>query len=88
MKISTDDLALYHYETCPYCRKVREALDRLDLDVELRNTRKEQQHREELTQVGGQKQVPCLRIDHDDGTDWLYESDDIVVFLSEVFGES
>lgn len=88
MKISTDDLALYHYETCPYCRKVREAIDRLGLDVEYRNTRKERQHRNDLEERGGRNQVPCLRIEREDGTEWMYESDDIIAFLTEVFGDS
>ncbi len=88
VKIHTDDLALYHYETCPYCEKVRETVDRIDLDLELRNIRKNSDYREELKRGGGQTQVPCLRIDHGNGTDWMYESEDIVQFLTETFGHS
>ena len=86
MRITTDDLVLYHYETCPYCRTVREAIDRLDLDIEYRNTREKKRYREELEKGGGMNQVPCLRIEHENGTEWMYESEDIVSFLKEVFG--
>lgn len=86
MEITLDDLSLYHYKTCPYCVKVRKAADRMNLDLELRNIRQNRTYRDELKRGGGQTQVPCLRIDHADGTDWMYESDDIVAFLREVFG--
>ena len=88
MGISIENLVLYHYETCPYCRKVREAVDRLDLDLEYRNTRKERTYRDELKEGGGMNQVPCLRIEHENGTEWLYESDDIIAFLTELVGDS
>ena len=80
-------MALYHYESCPFCRKVREVADRLDLDIELRNIRKDIDYRDELKNGVGQTQVPCLRIEGEDETRWLYESDDIIAFLMDVFGQ-
>lgn len=88
MAISIENLVLYHYETCPYCRKVRKAIDRLEIDIEYRNTRKEKQYQTELKEGGGMNQVPCLRIEHDNGTEWMYESDDIIAFLAELFGDT
>lgn len=86
MEIHLDDLALYHYETCPYCRKVRNVIDRLGLSIEMRNTREKSEYRDQLMEGGGKNQVPCLRIDRDDDTKWMYESDDIIGFLEHTFG--
>jgi len=77
-------LALYHYDSCPFCAKTRRSIDELNVDVELRNIQLHHQHRIEL-QLGGHKtQVPCLRIDDASGeTQWLYESDDIIYYLAQ-----
>ena len=78
--------ALYHFAACPYCRKVRRCMNRLDLPIELRDALFSSPHRRELVQQGGQLQVPCLRIDHGDGSSrWMYESDDIVAYLTRRF---
>ena len=34
-------LVLYEYEGCPFCRRVREAVTTLDLDLEVRPTPRE-----------------------------------------------
>lgn len=78
-------LVLYHYEVCPFCVVVREAIDRLKVpDVEYRDILKDPQYREELVAMNGIGQVPCLLID---GKPML-ESEDIVDFLEENFGPS
>jgi glutaredoxin 3 len=76
-------LILYHYDACPYCQIVREEIDRLGLqDVEYRDILSEPRFRDELIQMNGQSQVPCLVVD---GKPML-ESADIVDFLSSKFG--
>jgi len=35
-----NDLALYHYDSCPFCAKTRHAIHELDLSIELRNIQK------------------------------------------------
>jgi len=72
-------LVLYNFEASPYCRKVREALNELDLDVEVRNVAKRSPRRPELKERGGRMMVPYL-IDPNTGTE-MYESDDIVAYL-------
>ena len=82
----THRLALYHFPACPFCIKVRRAMQRLSLDIELRNAQHPGDHRETLQQEGGRVKVPCLRIEEDDGSvDWLYESDDIIAYLHRRF---
>ena len=75
-------LALYKYDTCPYCQKVFRALDRLGLRdaVEMRDIRKDPALRDELVRMGGKAQVPCLFIDGSP----MYESDDIIAYLESL----
>ncbi len=82
-------LALYHFPACPFCIKVRRAMVRLSLNIELRNALKAGEHRNALEREGGRVKVPCLRIEDDDGSvRWLYESDDIIAYLQERFSPS
>ncbi|GAB6041919.1 glutathione S-transferase N-terminal domain-containing protein [Endothiovibrio diazotrophicus] len=79
-------LALYQFHACPYCGRVRRAIANLDLEIEIRDIRRDASHRDGLVREGGSSQVPCLRIEEDDGTvRWLYESYDIVRYLERRF---
>ncbi|WP_018873296.1 glutathione S-transferase N-terminal domain-containing protein [Thioalkalivibrio sp. ALJ16] len=82
----TRALALYHFPACPFCIKARRAMQRLSLDIELRNAQAAGPWREELQNEGGRLQVPCLRVEEDDGSvRWLYESDVIIRYLRNRF---
>ncbi|MBK1631244.1 glutaredoxin [Thiohalocapsa halophila] len=81
-----DGLALYQYFACPFCIKTRRALHRLNLPLELRDAQNDPAHRSTLERQGGRIQVPCLRIDSADGTEWMYESNDIIRYLEHRFG--
>ena len=77
-----DKLALYHSHTCPYCAIVRSAIDRLGLDIELREVFEDPEYRSELVDARGRATVPVLRITSSDGEDrWMPESQDIVRYL-------
>lgn len=80
------NLALYHFESCPYCERVRDALRRLEIDVELRNVQTDPKRRQELVAATGKQMVPCLRIEKPGGSArWMHESADIIRYLeSEV----
>jgi glutathione S-transferase len=46
---------------------------------------KEPKFRQELIAGGGKKQVPCLKIEEENGaTQWLYESRDIIKYLQKM----
>lgn len=81
----TRDLALYHFESCPFCRRVRRTIKRLNINIPLRDIRRSPEFREELINGGGKKTVPCLRIDEGGTHRWLYESDDIIDYLNDRF---
>lgn len=80
------DLALYHYDSCPYCRRVRSAIDRLGLTVELRDIDEDPVHLRALIEARGRRTVPVLRIEGADGATWMPESADIVRYLEQRFG--
>jgi glutaredoxin len=74
-------LSLYQYEACPFCVKVRRFMKGSSISLPLRDALKEPS-RQELLSGGGKLQVPCLRIENDDGgVQWLYESSAIVSYL-------
>jgi glutaredoxin len=78
-------LSLYQFEACPFCVKVRRAIKRMGLRIELRDAQKNEAFAQELLAGGGQRQVPCLRIVEGSGTRWLYESSDIIAYLESRF---
>jgi glutathione S-transferase len=78
-------LALYEFESCPFCRKVREALSILDLEAVIYPCPKGgPRFRREIERRGGKQQFPYL-VDPNTGTE-MYESDDIVRYLFERYG--
>lgn len=82
----TGKLVLYHYDTCWFCGRVRSAIERLNLHIELRNIHTERAHHETLMREGGSGTVPCLRIeDATGGVEWMYESADIIAYLERRF---
>ena len=85
-----DDLALYMFPACPYCRRVMSTLDALGVEVEYRNIRQDPEYREELIEARGQKTVPVLRIassEAGESDEWMPESRDIEQYLADRFGD-
>jgi glutaredoxin len=80
----TQSLALYQYAACPFCVKVRREMRRQSLTINLVDA-KQDEHKSVLTEQGGKLKVPCLRIEQDGKTQWLYESKAITSYLNERF---
>lgn len=78
-------LALYQFKACPFCVKVRRTLHKLNVPVALHDAKNNEQDRQTLLEQGGRIKVPCLRIEADGQTTWLYESKAIVSYLQERF---
>lgn len=87
-------LVLYEFEGCPFCRRVRETLTVLDLDViihpcpketlkssEVRNSR----YRGEVLAKGGKVMFPYL-VDVNTQTE-MYDSDRIINYLWNTYGK-
>lgn len=77
-------LTLYYRPTCPFCRRVLAVVDRMSLDVELKDI-SDAEIQAELVARGGKSQVPYL-VDTDTGIE-IYESDDIVNHLQSCYGK-
>ena len=79
-------LELYEFEGCPFCRKVREALSMLDLDAVVYPCPKNgPRFRPEVVRRGGKALFPYLVDPNRDVA--MYESDDIVRYLFETYGD-
>lgn len=84
-----EKLSLYGYPQCPFCGLVLRTIDSLGLEIELRNTLAEPEHRRDLVEAVGRGTVPVLRIEREEGgVQWLPESADIVRYLEDRFGRS
>ncbi|WP_134668394.1 glutathione S-transferase N-terminal domain-containing protein [Halorussus marinus] len=80
------NLELYELEGCPYCAKVKEKLDELGLDYESHMVASSHSERTEVEAVSGQTGVPVL-VDEEHGVEGMAESDDIVEYLEETYGD-
>ena len=77
-------IKLYQFYACPFCIKTRRAIKRLNLPIETRNAQSGQ-YRAELLAGGGEVKVPCLKIESEEGVQWMYESADIIQYLEKRF---
>jgi len=82
---SASNLALYQFRACPFCVKTRRTLHKLNVPMTLRDAKNDPQARLELEQQGGKIQVPCLRIEENGQSTWLYESKAIASYLQQRF---
>ena len=78
-------IELYTLSGCPYCKKVRRKLDRLGLEYETHEVPRSHGDRDEVEAISGQTGVPVL-VDHEHGVEGMPESDDIVAYLEETYG--
>ncbi|AZQ13553.1 glutathione S-transferase N-terminal domain-containing protein [Halorubrum sp. PV6] len=81
------DLTLYELEGCPYCAKVKTVLGDLDLDYESVMVPRSHGERTEVEAISGQTGVPVL-VDEANGIEGMAESDDIVEYLEETYGDA
>ncbi|MFW6281882.1 MAG: glutaredoxin family protein [bacterium] len=75
------ELKLFYFSTCPFCRKVLKFIKKNNVEdnIVLKNIHEDRKAKEELKEVGGKEQVPCLFIDGKP----LYESNSIIEWLNE-----
>ncbi|MBD2836500.1 glutathione S-transferase N-terminal domain-containing protein [Pseudomonas sp. JM0905a] len=84
----TASLALYQFNACPFCVKTRRAMHRLNLPIALRDAKNDEGHRAALLSGGGKIKVPCLRIEENGESRWMYESSDIIRYLESRFAKA
>lgn len=81
-----ESLTLYQFFACPFCIKTRRKMYKLNLPVQKRSVSKGSPYRAELLSGGGKIQTPCLNIENNGETKWLYDSSAIVDYLEQRFG--
>ncbi|MGQ3328504.1 glutathione S-transferase N-terminal domain-containing protein [Halorubrum sp. FL23] len=81
------DLTLYELEGCPYCAKVKTKLADLGLEYESVLVPRSHGERTEVEEISGQTGVPVL-VDEANGIEGMSESDDIVEYLDETYGDA
>ena len=80
------DLELYELDGCPYCAKVKRKLDELGLEYDSHMVPRSHDERTEVQEVSGQTGVPVL-VDNEHGVEGMPESDDIVEYLEQTYGQ-
>lgn len=71
------EYVLYQYPECPFCQIVLREIENLKISIPLKNTRQDPSARQELINLTGKTQVPCLVINGEP----MLESMDIVAYL-------
>lgn len=92
-------IKFYKLPGCPYCRKVEDKLDDLDLDYREVLVPKDHEDRTDISkydavyadvptvdEVSGQTGVPVI-VDEKHGVEGMPESDDIVEYLEVTYGD-
>lgn len=79
------NITLYELPGCPYCAKVIDKLNELGLEYDSVEVPRSHDERTEVRDVSGQTGVPVI-VDEEHGVDGMAESDDIVAFLEETYG--
>lgn len=82
----TGSMALYQFRLCPFCVKTRRNMRRLGLNIETRDAMNDPQYKQQLVEQGGEYKVPCLAIEEEGKTRWMYESSEIIAYLDKRFG--
>ncbi|WP_226012653.1 glutaredoxin family protein [Halomicrobium salinisoli] len=79
-------VTLYRLDGCPYCEKVADRLDELEVDYDSVWVDAMHSQRNEVKRVSGQRAVPVL-VDEDRGVT-MAESDRILEFLNTSYAEA
>ncbi|MBP1988050.1 glutaredoxin family protein [Halolamina salifodinae] len=81
------NITLYELDGCPYCAKVVSKFDELGLAYDSVMVPSSHSERDEVEDVSGQTGVPVL-VDEDHDVEGMSESDDILAYLEETYGDA
>ena len=77
-------MVMYEFKACPFCVRVSRFMKKNNISIKTKDARRNKEYATELINGGGKLQVPCLLILTDENNpQWLYESKDIINFLSK-----
>lgn len=72
-------LELYKFDSCPFCVRVMDVIDQMNLAVEMKDIQRDSEALAKLTGDTGRRTVPCLYIDGQP----MFESADIIRWLQD-----
>lgn len=78
-------LSLYQFRACPFCVRTRRNVRQLNLPIQLLDAMNDEVARQTLLAEGGAIKVPCLRVDENDASTWIYDSKVIIAYLQQRF---
>lgn len=78
-------IELYELPGCPFCTRVTQKLDELDLEYVTHQVPPRYSERTTVKALSGQPRVPVL-VDPEHGVDGMNESSDIIAYLEETYG--
>ncbi len=78
-------LSLYQFRACPFCVHTRRSIRQLNLPIKLLDAMNDDVARQTLLAEGGAIKVPCLRIEENGSTTWMYDSKVITAYLQQRF---
>lgn len=76
-------MTLYQFESCPYCRMVRQTLSDLELTYVAVSVPQDRSRRQKVVEVSGQETVPVLV----DGDVVLSDENEIIRYLKDKYGQ-
>lgn len=79
------ELVLYELPGCPYCRRVKNTLDELDVAYGSKIVPSAHDERSEVEAISGQTAVPVL-VDPANNVEGMAESTEIVAYLEATYG--
>lgn len=74
-------LLLYSRASCPYCRRVTQFLAENNIHIEVKDVGMDKSAYQDMLQLSGTTQVPCLKIDNG----FMLESLDIIDYLKKIY---
>ena len=79
-------LTLYYTPTCPFCQRVLQLAENLNIELDLQDVSADESVMTALVEKGGKEQVPFLVDTEKDIS--MYESSDIIEYLRENYANS
>lgn len=81
-----EKIELYYLPGCPYCKKVEDKLEDMELDYIKHEVPSSHSERDKVEDLSGQTSVPVINDENND-VEGMNESSDIVEYLENEYGQ-
>lgn len=78
-------MTLYDHPTCVESIRARHHIKELNVPITVKDLKRCHAYEKELLTGIGKIKVPCLRVEAQDGSRWIQESDEITGYLNQKF---